>query len=197
MTAIDVWVGGDGVYWSCAPSPLFRVPTQLFDEMMLMGALETQEDLEALVEKIGNGTQYADDYYTDIWVGQGGNWSGLPSVLYRIPEDVFEYLQQGDTRRTIGGLESAYCLEQLVAKTREEMFTGVVAEQEVITRSRPTNSELKICGHNCTRSSIKERCCKCSDRRSCREEGTYPMYIDGTGWVDEAMRSAGYCHICN
>lgn len=195
---IDVWVGGDGVYWSCVPSILFRVPTQIFDEFMLMGALETKEDLEMLLERISkDGKQYSEVAYTDIYVGQGGNWSGFPSVLYQIPADVFEYLQKGDTSKTIGLLESMYCLEKLIAKAREEIRTGVVAEKEIVPFSRPTNFELKLCGHNCTISYVKEGCCKCLDRRPYREEGTYLNYADGIGAVHNAKRSAGYCHICN
>ena len=39
-------------------------------------------------------------------------------------------------------------------------------------------------------------CCACEDLRPVMEEGTYPMYIDGTGWVNQAMRGAGYCPYC-
>jgi hypothetical protein len=137
---VDVWVGGDGVYWSCTPALLYRIPTQLFDECMLLGSLDTKEDLDALVERMIIERIDDDSYsYTDIWVGQGGNWSGLSSILYKIPSGVFHQLQKRDTSRTIGGLESEWDLEKLVQKTRLEMETGIVEVPDKVIKSRPTN----------------------------------------------------------
>jgi len=58
------------------------------------------------------------------------------------------------------------------------------------------NTETKGCGHLCTTSSLKEGCCACLDLRPVREGSTYPAYIDGEGWRDNAARDDGYCPYC-
>ena len=57
-------------------------------------------------------------------------------------------------------------------------------------------TQVKWCGHDCYPSSTKY-CCSCSDQRPMRTGNTYPNYIDGVGWVDNASRDDGYCPICN
>ena len=57
-------------------------------------------------------------------------------------------------------------------------------------------TEIKICGHSCTTSSLKEGCCACLDLRPLREGNCYPRYQDGVGWSDDAPRNDGYCHYC-
>jgi len=57
------------------------------------------------------------------------------------------------------------------------------------------NSQVKDCGHRCWPSFLPN-CCTCSDKRPLLDEGTYPMYKDGIGWVNEANRNAGYCPNC-
>jgi hypothetical protein len=196
--AIDVWVGGDGGTWSCSPSILYRIPTEIFDYEMMMGTLTTQEDLDLLMEKLNkNPKVYADDEYTDVHVQYGGNWSGLPSVLYRIPIHIFQHLQKkGNTEKTIGRLKNNDDLEKLIEKMLLEISTGIEEEEElVLVRSRPPNVEEKLCGHFCTASSVKEGCCECMDKRPICEDG-YLSYIDGEGWGNVASRGAGYCPYC-
>lgn len=65
-----------------------------------------------------------------------------------------------------------------------------------IQPSRPRDGiEMKSCGHTCTTSSLP-RCCACTDLRPMRREGSYPAYVDGEGWVENANRNAGYCPSC-
>ncbi len=63
-------------------------------------------------------------------------------------------------------------------------------------RSRPLNIEVKLCGHECTISSLKETCCKCGDKRPLQVENTYISYIDGKGYTNSCSRNAGYCPVC-
>ena len=63
------------------------------------------------------------------------------------------------------------------------------------TRIPGTNNEWKACGHACSFSSL-ENCCACMDRRPFAEDGTYPRYIDGSGWQNRGKRSDGYCPTC-
>ena len=53
----------------------------------------------------------------------------------------------------------------------------------------------KSCNHFCSFSSLN-KCCGCMDLRPVVEDGTYPVYMDGTGWVNCGRRSAGYCPVC-
>ena len=32
VETVEVFVGGDGTYWSCSPPDLFRIPTHIFNE---------------------------------------------------------------------------------------------------------------------------------------------------------------------
>lgn len=199
---VDVHVNGDGGLWSCSPSVLYQLPTDIFDCCMLLGRLNDKEDLDALVAQICSGEVKSNQSYggsvTDIWVGVGGSWSGLPSLHFRIPLDVFEHLQQGDTAKSIGRLCTEDDLLRLIDQSRKEMRFGVAAPAEAVgLRSKPTNTERKLCGHTCTISSLTRGCCACEDLRPLLEEGTYPSYVDGQGWASTALRSAGYCPYCN
>lgn len=202
---ISVYVNGDGTgSWQCFDTPLYRVPTRLFDYYMLVGALSTTEDLQRVVEQGRAEGLAADEEYTSVYVAQDGSWSGSPSNLFVIPSDVFCYLQNQhhprdpNNERTIGRLETPADLESLVERVRNEMLNGIVmfAEREILPRSRPLNVEEKLCGHCCTVSSVKTGCCACLDARPVQEEGTYPAYLDGRGWVDDAKRDAMYCPLC-
>ena len=62
-------------------------------------------------------------------------------------------------------------------------------------RTTSSLSRLKGCGHTCTPSSLPS-CCACMDRREMLIEGTYPRYVDGTGWCDIGNRNDGYCPEC-
>lgn len=193
---IDVWVD-DGGSWACAPSVLYKIPTEIFDYHMMMGSLCTREDLDALIEKLANDkVTYVHDEYTEIWVAMDGSWSGYPSVHFSIPVNVFQHLLGGDPQKTISRLTCQFDLERLIEKSLQEMETGVRMVPIEVEYSRPTNTELKLCGHVCTISSVKDGCCKCADTRPMREEGTYPAYVDGEGWSDSATRDAGYCPFC-
>lgn len=125
---------------------------------MMLGRLNDKEDLDALVEKICLEKPVVSELYgyTDIWVGVGGNWSGLPSMHFKVPTDVFEYLvEKGNTEKTIGRLVTDDDLTKLIEQTRFEIAHGPVESGSTIVRSKPTNTEVKGCGHTCTTSSLK------------------------------------------
>ncbi len=196
---VDVYVNGDGAEWSCHPPHLYRIPTELFDYYMMLGQLETSEDLQKLLDKIFNeNITCAEDSYTNVYVLPTGCWSGSPSKLFHIPTTMFAYLlERGDTDKTIGRLYSDKDLEKLIDKISKEMETGVIIPREIVTvRTRPINIEVKKCGHECTISSLKETCCKCGDKRPIQEEGSYVSYIDGEGFCNASSRGAGYCPVC-
>ena len=139
-------------------SVLYQIPTEIFNEYMMLGRLNDKEDLDALVEKICLEKPVVSELYgyTDIWVGVGGNWSGLPSMHFKVPSDVFEYLvEKGNTEKTIGRLVTADDLTKLIEQTRFEIAHGPVESGQSIVRSKPTNTEVKGCGHTCTTSSLK------------------------------------------
>ncbi|CAF4172072.1 unnamed protein product, partial [Rotaria sordida] len=50
----------------------------------------------------------------------------------------------------------------------------------------------KICGHYCNLWATRQ-CCKCSDRRPYQFHGFYEKYVDGIGFVQEALRNEYYC----
>ena len=191
---IDVYVCGEGGYWACYDSVLYRIPTDLFDYAMMIGSLNTKEDLDFLMEKVHKeDVKYTD--FTDVYVQNDGNWCGTPSLHFQIPQDVFEYLQKGNTVRTIGALTNQDDLYKLIEKSRREIEFGVEnVVKEITLKTRPKNSEIKDCGHMCTTSSIKNGCCSCLDQRPIKE--FYASYVDGEGWKNNASRDAGYCPIC-
>ena len=53
---------------------------------------------------------------------------------------------------------------------------------------------VKGCGHRCCLT--LERCCACMDRRPARSGNTYPVYVDGQGWVEGGSRREHYCPLC-
>ena len=63
------------------------------------------------------------------------------------------------------------------------------------SRRSSSLSAIKGCGHVCTPGSLP-LCCACMDRREMQTEGTYPKYVDGTGWCDIGNRNDGYCPAC-
>ena len=200
-----MYVNGDGAgSWQCFDTPLYRVPTKLFDYYMLLGALNTSDDLQRVVEQ-GRAEGLASvEEHTSVYCAQDGTWSGSPSKRFVIPPDVFDYLQSQrhprdpNNERTIGRLETQADLECLIERVRNEMLNGIAMfeAKDIIPRSRPLNEEEKLCGHCCTVSSIKTGCCACLDARPLQQEGTYPAYIDGRGWTGNANRDAMYCPIC-
>lgn len=196
---IDIYVCGDGGIWSCTPSVLYRIPTEIFDYQMMIGGLDCQEDLDLLVENIAKDEKrFGDDEYTDIYVQNSGSWSGVASVRFSIPADVFNHIQlKPDVDKILGRLHNNFDLEKLIEKSRYEIINGVSDAVVELVRSRPLNVEEKKCGHVCTRSSVKDGCCGCMDRRPINESGVYPMYIDGQGWTNMASRGAGYCPQCS
>lgn len=192
---IDVFVGGDGITWSCSPSMLYHIPTELFNYNMMIGALENEQDLQYLINNIDNTVTFDD--YTDVYVNADKSWSGSPSSLYKIPLDIFEFLQQkGNTEKTIGLLENETDLEILISKSRYEMKNGQSIDSPAIIYSKPKNKEIKNCQHWCTLSTQKDGCCSCLDTRPMRKEATYPNYVDGLGYQNTASRNEFYCPIC-
>jgi hypothetical protein len=79
-------------------------------------------------------------------------------------------------------------------RTTPSMNASACASASTTTGTR-RNCELKKCGHECSVSSLKQ-CCGCMDQRPMQAERTYPAYLDGVGWVNNANRNAGYCPIC-
>lgn len=193
--SVNIWVS-DNMTWSCKPSDLYRIPTELFNYNMMIGALENEKDLQLLIEKVSKDNVKYDEY-TDVFVGADKNWSGTQSLLFQIPVDVFDYLQsKGNTEKTIGRLETQDDLHALIERSRYEMNTGIVEAPMIIPYTKPKNEEMKTCGHLCTISCVKDGCCVCLDSRPLRQEGTYPTYVDGEGYRDIAMRNDFYCPIC-
>jgi hypothetical protein len=60
---------------------------------------------------------------------------------------------------------------------------------------RNQNAQQKTCGHVCSFSTMQS-CCACMDRRPKLPEGTYPVYMDGKGWINKGMRAQHYCPVC-
>ena len=193
---VEVWIHGEGG-WSLTPSIHYRIPTDIFDYQMMIGSLESKDDLEALAdqmctEEASSSRSKSEVSYTDIWVA-GETWSGTPSSKYEVPSDVFEEILRGDCAKIFEKISSKSDLDDLVYQVRQN---GAPSQQtDTISRAAST-TEVKRCGHVCFISSVKEGCCRCSDRRAMREEGTYPQYQDGVGWVDNASRGSGYCPHC-
>jgi hypothetical protein len=48
---VEVWVSGDGGDWSCGPSTHYRIATPVFDHGMMVGRLNTREDLAEAAEQ--------------------------------------------------------------------------------------------------------------------------------------------------
>ena len=168
---IDVYVNCEYNSWYCRPATLYKIPSEIFNYNMMIGALEDENDLQNLVDKIDQNIVY--DEYIDVYIGADKNWSGVDSVLFQIPLDVFEYLNYNSkqsTDKTIGRLENQADLNILIEKTRDEMINGVIVTPEIVF-SKPKNGEMKDCGHMCTISCLKTGCCSCLDVREVREEG--------------------------
>ena len=205
---VDVWVGGDGGDWSCSDSTLFRIPKELFDYHLLIGQLNTKNDLELLMEstrrEMQQGLRDIHEECTNVYVSHDGNWAGLPPRQYRIPLDVFQYLQVDNRAKAIGRITSEADVETLVKQIREEIeeesrcdgidrgrckrcgkrrILSDDALCSVCTTFSYMNTETKLCGHTCTISSMKDGCCVCLDLREVLQDNTYPLYIDGQGWV--------------
>ncbi len=215
---VDVWVGGDGGDWSCSDSTLFRIPKELFDYHLLIGQLNTKHDLELLVESTRRemqlGLRDIDEEFTNVYVSHDGNWAGLPPRQYRIPVDVFRYLQVDKRAKAIGRITSEADVEILVRQTREEIdeetrCDGIdrgsckrCGKRRILSNDALCsvcsifsymNTETKLCGHTCTISSVKDGCCACLDLREVLQDNTYPLYIDGQGWVSSCYRIVCCC----
>lgn len=195
-----IWVHGEGG-WGLMPSIHYRFPSDVFDFHMLMGSLETIDDLEILLDQVRS--QRLDDEseqlrsFTDVWVA-GDTWSGSPSVFYEIPKDVFSALINSGTaiQDEIGKITCQLDLDNLIKFVRENGAASLKTSNSATEKCATINIESKLCGHECFVSSIKQGCCRCMDRRPLRDEGTYPQYIDGCGWIDNASRGSGYCPHC-
>lgn len=123
---INVWVGGDGEDWSCSNWMLYKVPKEAFDYNMLIGRLNTKQDLELLIESTRKeydmkSMNINDVSFIDVYVSHDGNWAGLPPTLYQIPIDVFNYLQIEDRSKLIGRLNNSMDLEKLIIQTRKDI----------------------------------------------------------------------------
>ena len=61
--------------------------------------------------------------------------------------------------------------------------------------STDTNSEMKKCGHSCSKSLVLRNCCSCMDTRPFAK--SYVQYVDGIGLKMNAKRYDYYCPICH
>jgi len=133
---IDVYAGGDGGTWSCSPSFCYRIPTDLFDLNMAIGALNTREDLFALSEQarkeIEAGTRNGSAPFVEVWAAPDGNWAGTPSIHLKVPVDIFAYLiEQGErASRKLGWLTCQEDVDALVASVRSEIEEEAAAGDE-------------------------------------------------------------------
>lgn len=71
---IDVYIGGDGGSWSChMDAVLYRCPTETFDHAMLMGTLNTADDLQQIaLDAHGKDVEALLEDVTDVWVQADG-----------------------------------------------------------------------------------------------------------------------------
>lgn len=138
---VDVWVSGDGGAWSCGPSTLYQLPTDLFDKAMMVYALNTPQDLHVLEQQgrreVDEGKrrkqgESAPGEWTTVYASHDGSWAGLPPLHLCMPVDVFTYLS-ADTKRSkaIGWLDSEAGLQSLVVATRQEMVDDEEEEEEM------------------------------------------------------------------
>lgn len=137
---VDVFVSGDGGAWSCGPSTLFQIPTDLFDKAMMVYALNSPQDLHDLEQQArreideGRRRKQSDSSageWTTVYASHDGSWAGLPPVHFLIPADVFAYLSADEKRsKAIGWLDSDASLQSLVASTRQEMADEDEEEEE-------------------------------------------------------------------
>ena len=199
---VDVYVSADGYSWSCSDSQLYRIPTEVFDRAMAVGSIETQDDLDRLMENVVyNDPRYQnleDLDVTDVYV-QNGFWSGEAPYHFKVPSDVFMYLSRDEdvAAKTLGLLTNKEDLLSLVEKTRDEIKNGPKAKEKVpLARSLPMNVEMKTCGHVCTMSSLKDGCCACLDTRPHSDDGKYLLHVDGIGWQNIGTRGCHYCAYC-
>jgi hypothetical protein len=237
---VDIFCDGDGT-WSCYPWSLYRIPTDKFDYSMMLGNLETKEDLSQLVyearNEVENGQRKAYDEdknkWTEIWAAPNGIWSGNPSINLQIPTPIFDYLLIQDSQK-LGWLSSKDDVKEMVSKIEREMLeekaTKNIDKQACYlcgkirilsmcsvegkkcidnvcksciqyindsTINYRVRTEIKQCGHICTISSLKQGCCSCLDQRSVHVDiNSYPLYVDGHGWMDNASRGNSYCPFC-
>ena len=170
-----------------------------------------------------SGDAYSDVYvsFDGNWAGLPPVLYNIPDDVFQ-----FLVLDGKSSYSTIGGLTSPQKLEALIAATRQEMAAcdeeeaggGEKGDCSLCGKPRILSSdavcrtcrnicvgaaavsraltELKECGHRCTTSSLKAGCCSCLDLRPLRAGNTYPNYIDGQGWADNAGRNEGYCPFC-
>jgi hypothetical protein len=85
--------------------------------------------------------------------------------------------------------------QQLLATTQAQL-------QSAPTPARPPQQHAGTrpcvaCHRVCFLPARLGMCCACIDKRPMRAEGTYPIYVDGQGWVDTGRRNAGYCPMCS
>ncbi|KAH8651234.1 hypothetical protein BX600DRAFT_473266 [Xylariales sp. PMI_506] len=50
--------------------------------------------------------------------------------------------------------------------------------------------------HGCVMTGTNGTCCSCTDQRPIAESGLYSVYIDGSGFIENAPRWAYYCPGC-
>ena len=64
------------------------------------------------------------------------------------------------------------------------------AKAEAEAKAPGSSRQLKSCGHFCFPGKLK-KCCVCEDTRPLIRDGTYTIYVDGRGYVDEGNRDDG------
>jgi hypothetical protein len=123
---VDVYVCEDGGTWSQCQSKRFVIPTDLFDLKMAIGAISSVSDLENVVSlartELEAGTRSKGEAETIVWAAPDGNWAGSPSLLFKLPVSIFEYLAQEHSRaRKLGWLTCEEDVERLITATRLEI----------------------------------------------------------------------------
>ncbi|ETS78326.1 hypothetical protein PFICI_10388 [Pestalotiopsis fici W106-1] len=87
--------------------------------------------------------------------------------------------------------------------TQEPKYKKRMQQPEYKGRSKKAKQHHKRdtkegCDHwaskNCALTSTPKRCCACSDKRP--EAPSYPVYVDGMGWIMGAKRWSQYCPDC-
>ena len=123
-------------------------------------------------------------------VGQGASAPTQPAVAPRVEseqiaeDEMFARQLQEQLNREIS--------QEQYQRRQPPPFTALVRQSSSVPE--PAIS-CQRCGRGCMLRSTGT-CCYCSDSRPMRPQGTYPIYIDGRGWVQEGNRNAGYCPLC-
>ena len=117
---VDVYVCEGGGGWSETNSIRFLIPSSIFDLKMAVGELNTIEDLEAAV--LDRQVSSDDAPVTQIYAAADGTWSGCPSLHFKMPNTIFNFLVRDKNRsRKMGWLTSQEDVEKLITETNNQI----------------------------------------------------------------------------